>query len=387
MNMTTAWRDPPVVPNYDDLRQFVALARQARNRVVEFDWSFTEDELRRLRVAVHHWGSSVVGRYRVFDARLLAAINAALGEPQSAHWLKEPVKLQGLDYVVAGVRDAGGFRLTGQATFDILFGYGFPGFEPRPEVVARAGQDLLDRFTASVAGLGWDLQRLTQERYRPVVWAIYGMTYRPDAHTSPTVSSEPPREVQLDFQGPFALTEQPGVRCLFADPVARKVGIYLWTVPVDGREFVTYVGQTRRMFGQRMGEHVREMLCGAYDVHDADALRRGEPALLWRADEGALRWPATLPAFVQRLAELAPGIQAYLEAMRVHVAPLDADVHLLCQVEGALGRYFRGHEDAEIRRRFSPGIRLPGVVAGERGVRVRVRCEGAVEGVGGQIAG
>lgn len=385
MTMSTTWRDPPVVPdNYDDLRPLVARARQARNRVVEFDWWFTEDELRRLRVAAHYWGAPTVGRYKVFDARVLAAINAALDEPNSAHRLKEPANAQGLDYVVNCVRDAGGFRVQGHATFDILFSYGFPGSEPRPDVVARAGQDLLDRFTQSVAGLGWDLQRLQEERYRPVVSAIYGMTYR---SAEPLAPSEPPREVQLDFQGPFALTEQPDVRCLFSDPVAQKTGIYLWTVVVDGKEHATYAGQTRRTFGERMGEHVRGMLCGAYGIEDPEALQRGEHTLLWTGEEGGKRWPATLPAFVARLPELALGIQTYLKALRVHVAPLEGDVHLLSQVEGTLGRHFQKHPEAAIHRHFSSGIKLPGAIVGERGVRVLVASEGAVEGLSSERIG
>ncbi|MFZ4580521.1 MAG: hypothetical protein ACOYOB_19225 [Myxococcota bacterium] len=379
MTMSTTWRDARVVPDkYDDLRPLVALARLARNRVVEFDWWFTEDELRRLRVAAHYWGAPTVGRYKLFDARVLAAINAALGESNSAHRLKEAVNLQGLDYVVRCVPDAGGFRLVGHATFDILFAYGFPGFEPRPDVVARAGQDVLDRLTQSVAGLGWDLQLLKEERYRPVVSAIYGMSYRP---AEPVAPSEPPREVHLDFQGPFALTEQPGVRCLFADPVAQTIGIYLWTVAVDGRERATYVGQTRRTFGQRMGEHVQGILCGAYAIQDPEALQRGVHTLLWAGDEGGKRWPATLPTFVARLPELAQGIREYLGVLRVHVAPLEGDVHLLSQVEGTLGRHFQRHPEQATHRFFSQGIKLPGAVAGERGVNLMVTSEGAVEGV------
>ena len=74
--MSTTWRDAPVQPDrYDDLAQLLFLARRARNRMVEFDWGFSEDELRRLRAAAHYWGSPTVGRYKAFDARVIAAVN------------------------------------------------------------------------------------------------------------------------------------------------------------------------------------------------------------------------------------------------------------------------------------------------------------------------
>jgi hypothetical protein len=87
----TAWRDKPVVPaDYENLAELVALARRAREAVVMFDWPFTELGLRALQRAVYEWGTPIRGRYRVFDARVLAAINAALAEPNSIYMLSEP---------------------------------------------------------------------------------------------------------------------------------------------------------------------------------------------------------------------------------------------------------------------------------------------------------
>ena len=40
----TRWRDEPLVPeNYGDIAALVALARQARQHVVEFEWMFAAD--------------------------------------------------------------------------------------------------------------------------------------------------------------------------------------------------------------------------------------------------------------------------------------------------------------------------------------------------------
>ena len=66
---TTRWRDEPIVPqDYEDVAALIRVARQARGRIVEFDWAFTRDDLWRLRRAVYEWGSGVVGRYKCFDA-------------------------------------------------------------------------------------------------------------------------------------------------------------------------------------------------------------------------------------------------------------------------------------------------------------------------------
>src|SRR5262249_56627991 len=101
----------------------VKLARQARNRVVEFDWQFSRDDLKRLRRAVYEWGRRISrGRFRSFDARMLAAINGALGDTDSADALTEPMNGQLSGCEISCVGDGGVFRLRGQAPFDVVFG-------------------------------------------------------------------------------------------------------------------------------------------------------------------------------------------------------------------------------------------------------------------------
>lgn len=382
--MSTSWRDAPVRPDrYDDLAQLVSLARRARQRMVEFDWGFSDEELRRLRAAVHYWGSPTVGRYKGFDARVIAAINQALGEPNSVHQLKEPSNMRGLDARVQCVRDSDGYRLQGNATFDIVFGYGFQGAEPRPDVAARLGQDVRDRLTMSVQTLGWDLERL---RSLPsVVAALYGFTPA-NVVTNPPLSLEPPITLDLVFQGPFTLTQQPGLRCMFTDPTAKKIGIYLWTVQREGLDHVTYVGQTRRSFGQRTAEHVRSMLSGEYAVQDPNTLHSSNPTLLWRA-EGDARWPATLPSFIEKLPDLAGQITTMLQTVRVHVAALNDDTQLLNRLEGAIGRHFAKHPEQEIGHYFGAGIKLPAQIPGEKALSIRIRSEVEIAGLCEVIAG
>jgi hypothetical protein len=382
--MHTTWRDPPTVPaDYHDVRQLVGLARQARRKTVEFDWGFSEDELRRLRAAAHYWGSPTTGRYKAFDARVIAAINQALGEPNSIHQLKEPSNMRGLDAVVRCEREAEVYRLRGHATFDIVFGYGYPGAAPRPDVMSRIGQDVLDRLTATVHTLGWDLQRL---RSLPAVAAaMYGFT---PAHVAPPTppSAEPAETIDMKLQGPFTLTQQPGLRCLFTDPVAKRIGIYLWTVQRDGVDHVTYVGQTRRTFGQRTAEHVRGMLSGEYSVQDPATLHSDRQTLVWPSAGGDKVWPATLPDFIDRLPEMAGRISQMLQTVRVHVAVLEDDAHLFSRLEGAVGRHFAKHSDEKARQYFGAGIKLPAAIPGERALSIRVGSEAEIAGLVDWIA-
>jgi hypothetical protein len=75
--MSTRWRGEPITPeSYEDLAALVRLARKVRAQIVEFEWELSRDELERLREAVHFWGDPVQGRYRKFDAQVLAANTA-----------------------------------------------------------------------------------------------------------------------------------------------------------------------------------------------------------------------------------------------------------------------------------------------------------------------
>ena len=171
---TTRWCDEPISPEgYEDVATLVRMARKARGRIVEFDWAFTPDDLRRLRRAVFEWGSEVVGRYKCFDARVLAAINGALGETDSPFVLNEPQNKQETDCKVSCVVDGDFCRLQGHAPFDIVFGYGGAGVEEDP--TGSISPTARDTLANAVGMLGWDLLRLQENRYQPVVHALYGL--------------------------------------------------------------------------------------------------------------------------------------------------------------------------------------------------------------------
>jgi hypothetical protein len=74
------WEDEPFHPAGDeDIPALVRLARRARGRRVTFTWHVHRGEVEALSRAIREWTTKTSGRYRAFDAQMLAALGAALG--------------------------------------------------------------------------------------------------------------------------------------------------------------------------------------------------------------------------------------------------------------------------------------------------------------------
>jgi hypothetical protein len=380
---STSWRDQPIFPeNYQGVAHLVAIARKARGRMVDFNWVFTRGDLLRLRHAVYEWGSGVTGRYRCFDAQVVAAINAVLDDTVTALVLMPPKNSTWAGSEVTALTEGELFRLRGHAPFDILFGYGVAGLGADTPAKARLGPGVAVVLATSVGMLGWDLSRLQGERFRPVLNALYGNALSFGVtHGEP--SAEPPIELTIEFTGPLSVLNHEGAGCLFTEEAGKRSGIYLWTLPVKGRDLPWYIGQTRRGFAQRMGEHIGCFLSGQYTTWDAAALAEGEN----RRVEGSVIgwWPETLPAFLSNYEQLVPHIVALLRNLRVHVAPLTGDAHLHNRVEGAIGRYLKGHPETELRDFFFPGMRVPAAIPFDRPLRLQVNSTAPVAGLPADI--
>jgi hypothetical protein len=377
---TATWRDEPVVPTeFDDLAVLVKMARKARGRIVDFVWHLTDEELRSLRAAVHEWGSPSVGSYKCFDARVLAAINRALGESDSLLFLNEPKNSERTDCVVDCTADGETFRLSGHATFDILFGYGMGGAVSTPGVEQRLIPSAREKLRRALAGLGWNPDSLQGERFKAVLNAMYGnrLDY---GITDASSAMGPAFDISVHFHGPFSALEGNISRpCLFSADVGAKSGVYLWTILVDGIERPWYVGQTRRGFAQRTAEHIRSYLCGEYPLVDVDGLVNGECTLVAGASTAV--WPHSLPQFLENYDQLAPKVRALLGALSFFVAALPDEPHLLDRVEGGIGRYFKAHEDVGLRGFFYPGIKVPAAIPFDRPLRVLVTSDTPLAGM------
>jgi hypothetical protein len=379
---TTKWRNKPIVPEgYDDPPTLLPVARKARSSIVEFDWVFSGEELRSLRRAVYEWGCGVVGRYKCFDARVLAAINEALGDERTVFVLREPQNGQWIDAKVVCVSEGEKYRLRGHAPFDLVFGYAAISVNRHRHEYAYLGAPALDMLGSAVRSLGWDIERLHEERFRPVRNVLYGL--RPE-HGSPSQPpAGPPVDLPIHLHGPFSASDEPEERCLFSDEIASKNGVYLWTLRVAQHERPWYVGQTRRTFAERLGEHIRGMLAGQYRPYDAEALARGEYA--WAKSSCDKLWPQALSSFLRNYESLAPEIIAVIRMSRFRLIPLTGDAHLYNRVEGALGRHFRSHDDAGLREFFTPGIKLPPPFPGDQPLRLLITSDVPVVGLPAQL--
>lgn len=380
---TTRWRDQPIIPkDWEDVASLVKVAREVRDRIVEFDWAFTRGDLRSLRRGVYEWGIRTVGRYKCFDARVLAAVNEALGETDTTFVLQEPKNSQGSDCNASCVGDGDLFRLRGHAPFDIVFGYGSAGVGQNLAGSALLGPTVQKTLTDAVGMLDWDLRRLQEERFRPVRNALYGLRldYGPPIVES---SHGPEMDIEVHFHGPFSALDDLGCRCLFADEMTARSGVYLWTINVNGKERPWYVGQTRRGFGQRMGEHLAGFLSGQYTTYDPAALSRGEHRLASGAVKGM--WPQTFPSVLRNYESLMPNITGLIRLIKFHLAPLVGAPHLHDRVEGAIGRYYKAHRDPELREFFSPGLKLPAAIPYDNPIRLVLSSETPLAGLPSEI--
>ncbi len=150
---------------------------------------------------------------------------------------------------------------------------------------------------------------------------------------------------------------------------------------MNGKDQSWYVGQTRRSFGQRMGEHLAAYLSGQYPTYDAAALSQG----MYRRAAGAVDeglWPQTLPSFLKNCEALIPNIIALIRLVKFHLAPLEGDAHLYNRVEGLVGRHFK-----ETPGFFMPGIKLPAAIPYDSAIRLVLSSEGPIAGLPPELPG
>jgi len=295
--------------------------------------------------------------------------------------LKEPKGSEGTDCRVSCDSEGELFRLRGHAPFDIVFGYGRAGVRQDPMVAVRLGPAVQMQLARTVGTLGWDLQLLNKERFRDVRNALYGNRLSSGQPPDPKPRPGPVVDVRVDFRGPFSAVIEDGCRCLFTDEeIAKGVGVYLWTIRVEGEERPWYVGQTRRGFGQRMGEHLASFLSGEYSAPDSKSLSRGENRrAVPHIDDD---WPERLPAFLENYEILMPNVIQVIRSLHFYVASLKGhDAHTYNRVEGAIGRYYKAHPLEHLRDFFSPNLRVPAAIAYDYPIRLELSSETPLAGL------
>jgi hypothetical protein len=120
-------------------------------------------------------------------------------------------------------------------------------------------------------------------------------------------------------------------------------------------------------------------LSGQYPPQDAVKMALGINERAVGATIGD--WPQNLPAFLRNWERLMPNVIAQIRLLRFHVAPLTGDGHLHDRVESAIGRCLRAHVVPAIKYFFSPGIKLPAAIPGDRRLRLRLSAEVPIVGL------
>ena len=174
----------------------------------------------------------------------------------------------------------------------------------------------------------------------------------------------------LDFSWPYSWCGRTAVPCVFEAEISRKMGIYLWTVHMDGSELIYYVGETGRDFGTRMLEHFREHCSGGYHIYTPPEFRRGVKIPLW----------TTIGEFLERASELWPAIVELAGVYRFFCAPLESDRRTRERIEAAIARHLQAQEGL-VGGFQDNGIRYRGRIATELPIPVEIRCCGRFHGL------
>jgi len=159
----------------------------------------------------------------------------------------------------------------------------------------------------------------------------------------------------LKWYGPY---EWYGRNSIFAHPLGKEVGIYLFTVPFEGNHLIYYVGETGRSFTQRFLEHTQAYLSGLYRVYEPTQFMSGKKVLVWGGMWKTSTRINRMEEFLNRYSELSPIITQFLQCMRVFIAPLKEEKKIIERIEAAVAQQLYGQtgivgafQDNDIRYR------------------------------------
>ena len=186
------------------------------------------------------------------------------------------------------------------------------------------------------------------------------------------------QQYEVQLHGPYRWYGKKD-ECLFKASEATKSGIYLWTIPFNGKYLTYYVGETGRSFTARFTKHTRDYLYGLYRVYDPTQFAQGKKKLVW---EGMWQ-PGThdrVDEFLNRYLELSPVIYSLLGKLRIFLAPLDAEKRIRQRIEGSLARRLQQHSDLT-RNFFDSDIRYLTKQADEPPIHVTIISKECVLGL------
>ena len=147
---------------------------------------------------------------------------------------------------------------------------------------------------------------------------------------------EPPS--QIEWFGPYAFLDCE-VENVFSCKIDAEVGVYLLTIPFDGKFLVYYVGETGVSFSQLMLQHVQCYLNGFYRVFEPAEFSKGRKELvwggMWKTDR---KDPQLISEFLDKQEALSPKIVQFVKQFRIFLAPIDSDKRFRERIEAAIAK-------------------------------------------------
>lgn len=185
-------------------------------------------------------------------------------------------------------------------------------------------------------------------------------------------------EIHLEFFGPYPLvSEKDNIlgNCQYAD----KSGIYLWAIQMPAGSYkISYLGETKRSFYQRMKEHVLHQFSGYYKIYDPDLLKNGVRKILWAGLWGKKR-SDKLSNYVSNYLQLAPANLQYLKIQSVFLAPLKTETKTQKAIEAAIAHSIKKNQDAASL--FDEEVRYYKFLPDQNNIKVIIHSEADIIGL------
>jgi hypothetical protein len=150
-------------------------------------------------------------------------------------------------------------------------------------------------------------------------------------------------EIQLKWEGPYALVGSESKKSIFEINSVDSCGIYLWTTKYSTKYLVNYVGMTSKSFKQRLIEHIEYYYTGKYTVYDTKHFTNAELVARYIPKGNILD-------FASKYREVSTLIDDYLKTLNIFIAPLKMEKIYLKKIESAIILQLKSYND--ITKRF-----------------------------------
>jgi hypothetical protein len=144
--------------------------------------------------------------------------------------------------------------------------------------------------------------------------------------------------LSVKWFGPYNFVENQDDN-VFTCSMSQSKGVYLFTIPYEGKFLIYYVGETSNSLANRLLQHIQNYLSGFYRVFEPEEFVKGRKVLVWGGMWKPDRKEAQLISeFLKRQSELSPKIVKFVEQFRIFLAPIMEDARIIERIESEIAR-------------------------------------------------